>query len=355
VLGHVSSNTVVAVANPTERGDLLTLGGSFGVYLFFALSAYLLYLPFARHAFAGGRRIDLRRYASNRALRILPLYYVVLVAYLAIWRGGGTLEQWLLFATFSENFSTETLLTVNPVMWSLVVELHFYVALPLIAWIVARLARGSSGVALAIVLAVGLASFAARWATLYEDVTPNQYLRYSLPSCFMFFAPGMLLALLRLRWEQATPRWLAGPLRMPELWLLAAVALWWKVSVGVAIGYLMAPASFLMLGACVLPLRSSPVLAVLSWRPLAFVGVVSYSVYLWHVVVVHELKGRFDLTGQAELLAVAVPVVVAVSAVSYLLVERPFLRLRRRWGSTPAASESAPGVPTAAPAAHVGA
>jgi peptidoglycan/LPS O-acetylase OafA/YrhL len=53
--------------------DRALLGGGFGVYLFFALSGYLLFLPFARRDYAGGRAVDYRRYAQNRAVRILPL------------------------------------------------------------------------------------------------------------------------------------------------------------------------------------------------------------------------------------------------------------------------------------------
>src|SRR3954454_14572710 len=55
----------------------LVLSGGFGVFLFSALSGSLLSLPFARAAFGPAERIDLLRYALNRAVRILPLYYVV--------------------------------------------------------------------------------------------------------------------------------------------------------------------------------------------------------------------------------------------------------------------------------------
>src|SRR3954452_2209266 len=55
----------------------LIMGGGFGVDLFFALTGYLLFWPFARRWLADGPPVNLRRYALNRALRILPLYYVV--------------------------------------------------------------------------------------------------------------------------------------------------------------------------------------------------------------------------------------------------------------------------------------
>ena len=71
-------------------------GGGYGVYVFFALSGYLLYRPLAAAAFGGGK-VDLRRYAINRVLRILPLYYVVVVVLLVVQEGGGTPGQWLRF------------------------------------------------------------------------------------------------------------------------------------------------------------------------------------------------------------------------------------------------------------------
>ena len=334
LVGHLVGRTLWNTEEPNLIERLGT-GGSFGVYLFFALSGYLLFWPFVKQAFADGRRIDLRRYAANRVLRILPLYYVVLAAYLVVRQDGGSTEEWLKFATFSENFSSDTVLTVNPVMWSVVIEVHFYLVLPVLALLVMRVAAGSPERALVAIVALGLASFILRWFTLYHDSTPSTFLRLSLVSCFMFFAPGMALAVIRLLWERRVPRWLAGPLRAPELWLLAAVGLWWMAATGGYRGYLMAAASFLFLGACVLPLRPSALVRALDWRPLALLGVISYSVYLWHALVVLELVDWLDLSGIWGLLAVTMPAVLVVSAASYLVIERPFLRLRRRWGSPP--------------------
>lgn len=331
LVGHVFGVTH-ARQGPESFLERLVASGWFAVYVFFVLTGYLLFWPFARRAFASGPRTDLRRYALNRALRILPLYYVVLVVYMLVRADGGTLEQWVLFATFSENFSTSTILTINPVMWSLVVEVHFYAVLPLVAIGLERVARGSIGRAAVAVATFGVASFVLRWVTLYDDPTPNPHLRYSLPSCFMFFSAGMLLALLRLHWERERPR---GLLAAPAVWLGVAALLWVLVAVGERSGYLTAPASFLLVGACVLPLRPSRLVAALEWRPLALVGVASYSLYLWHVLIVRELAERFDLPTFPALFAIAAPASIAVAAASYALVERPFLRLRRRWGERP--------------------
>src|SRR5204863_9138922 len=65
-----------AYAGPVDR---LIFGGGYGVHLFFVLSGYLLFSPLLRTTFGGGGRIDLGGYARNRVLRILPLYYAVVV------------------------------------------------------------------------------------------------------------------------------------------------------------------------------------------------------------------------------------------------------------------------------------
>ena len=54
--------------------DRLVFGGGYGVYVFFALSGYLLFRPLARAAFGDGERVDLGDYGRNRVLRIVPLY-----------------------------------------------------------------------------------------------------------------------------------------------------------------------------------------------------------------------------------------------------------------------------------------
>src|SRR5919107_1849518 len=52
----------------------MIFSGGFGVFVFFALSGYLLFWPFVRALFGDGGPISMRRYALNRAVRILPLY-----------------------------------------------------------------------------------------------------------------------------------------------------------------------------------------------------------------------------------------------------------------------------------------
>ena len=84
--------------------DRVLLGGGFGVYLFFVLTGYLLYRPFAQRDFGDRRSLRMGRYAANRAIRILPLYYVVLLVYLLAAGEAGSGTLWLHYGLFLENF-----------------------------------------------------------------------------------------------------------------------------------------------------------------------------------------------------------------------------------------------------------
>jgi peptidoglycan/LPS O-acetylase OafA/YrhL len=158
--------------------------------------------------------------------------------------------------------------------------------------------------------------------------------QYSLPATFVFFVPGMLLAVLETQWESVAPRLRRG-LLTPWAWFAAGVALWLVVTWRYDLDVLLVPAAFVMVGSVVLPMRRGVVHRVLEWRPLAAVGVASYSLYLWHFPIVTHVGtaswAPHDYTG---LLVVCVPFSVAVALVSYRVVEAPFLRLRRAWAST---------------------
>jgi peptidoglycan/LPS O-acetylase OafA/YrhL len=326
-------------------GHRVLFGGGFGVYLFFVLTGYLIYWPFARRDFAAGPQIRLKRYGLNRALRILPLYYAVFAILFVVQETGTSFSEWWRFGVFAENFSHATFERVDGVAWSLVVELHFYLLLPLLAYLIARLGGRSLARAGIILAALGIGAFALRYAT-FLSVPARQsdtLLRFSLPSLFEYFAIGMGLALLRVRFEREPVR-LPGPLGNSDTWLLAAVPLWalvfwhynWELVAGAA--------SVLMLGACVLPLRAGRLVRALDWRPLAVLGVASYSLYLWHMPIVDHLAGSsWAPHSFLGLAAVAVPLSIATALVSYRVIEAPFLRLRRRWVGAPKEPTAQPG------------
>ena len=324
-----------SAAAPAGTVTTLFYGGTFGVFLFFALSGYLLFWPFARRDFGGGGAIDLRRYAVNRALRILPLYYISVAIVLIVQKDGGTLREWVVFAVFGESFSVDTIASVNGALWSLVVEVHFYLLLPLLALVLGRLAGGSPARGALLLGLLALASIALRYRTVPAEPNTELLWRFSFPTTFFFFVSGMLVALLRIVWERRRPAWLRGVLGSSSAWLLASVPIWITQFFHEDWFVLAAVASFLMVGACVLPLAPGRVVRALEWRPLAAVGIASYSLYVWHIPILQQIAGPLDAPrgpyDDLGFIAGIVPLCLLAAFVSYRFVEAPFLALRRRW------------------------
>lgn len=311
------------------------LGGGFGVTLFFALSGYLLFLPFVRATWGGAPQIGVKQYARNRALRVLPLYYVVITVFL-ITDGGTQQRLWWRYALMIEGFWSDSVARVDGPIWSLAVEVQFYALLPLFALLLRRVSRGSLTRAAGLVLGLGVAALAVRELTVHRG-SPTLAWRYSLPAWAVFFLPGLLLAMAKVRCEQRVPaQLLKGPLSRPLVWIAPSVALVLAVFASYRWDALLVPAWFLLVGACVLPLSSDRGLRWLSWRPLGVVGLTSYSLYLWHEPLVKHLRtATWGPHTFLSLLVVVVPLSLVVALVSYGVVERPFLRRRKQWHPAP--------------------
>lgn len=322
------------------RGHLV-FGARLSVWVLIVLSGYLMYLPFARRDFGGGQSIDLSQYAANRVLRVFPLYYVALIVVLVVVEGGASPRDWLFYGLFMQDFSSSTINAINPPVWTIPVEIQFYVLLPAMAWGLARLGRRSLRPPLIALALLALASMVVRTYSL--DPSPDQahlreLLRFSLPSLAYLFVVGLVVAMIKTRWAGQRPGWIRGPLARSELWLLAAVPLWLVMSWTPRLEPLTAgPACFLVLGAIVLPLESGRLLRVLDLKLLGIIGLASYSLYIWHVPLLDVLTDGGDNAIAASfgtVLLVGVPAACLFAVVSYRLVEVPGLRLRKRWGST---------------------
>lgn len=328
--------TPPAADSPLDRVVALTVQA--GPFLLFVLSGCLLFGPFARRDFVAGAPVSLRRYALNRMVRILPVYYAALAFGLVLLHGGGRPRDWLLYATFSQNFAIFPNDQVNRVMWFMAIEMQFYLVLPLLAWVIARVARGSRLRAAAVLGALGAASLALFHHAWHLAPTPDPSWRFSLPSTLFLLVAGMALTLLRVSWEQRRPAWLRGALTSSDLWVVAALGL---VALAVALGIhipatgamvLILAVSVLLIGACVLPLRPGVLIRALQWRPLAIVGVASYSLLLCHDPVLQALaSAQWTPQGWRGLLAIGLPLSLLAAFLSYALIEAPFLRLRRQW------------------------
>lgn len=114
--------------------------------MFFALSGFLLWRPHAAKARGIGQPQPTVRYWISRATRILPAYWVAVVLILLFLPGaGGGYQVWLANLGLAQVFVPLTLTEGLTQMWSLSVEVAFYVLLPLFAYLMVRLRGNSAG------------------------------------------------------------------------------------------------------------------------------------------------------------------------------------------------------------------
>ncbi len=324
--------------------DLTPLFGAgfLGVDLFFVLSGFLLGRPFL--AWAQGSRgfPDMREFWKRRALRVLPAFYIQLFILLAVaWFASGaspvSLRQVLAYLSMQFVFIDGVAPLLNGVWWSLPVEWNFYLVLPLLGWLFARI--GWRGAVLALLLAAVGYRFACHYWLLQGRM--DGLFAYpaiiQLPARIDEFAFGMLVAWFHLRPRAASPR---RDNALLLLGLLGAAAIG---VVFVPLGdifataqqpwiYLYATCAGLALALVVHAAAARAPLArwLFEGRVLAFIGTVSYSLYLWHSPIYGWAyqRGLVDWLPGPKLLSLSLallPLVLLVSWLSYRCTEHPFL------------------------------
>lgn len=303
-----------------------------GLVLFFVLSGFLLYGPWVRAARDRGRRPSTVGYAIRRVARILPAYWVAIVASVALlWshddvpgvRLPDGANLWL-FGVFGQNFNEDTLLTLNPPTWTLAVEATFYVVLPLLG--VLAVARHRLGVVAAPVLffGIGLAyNFAMSDKTGLSPTASKV-----LPAFAPYFALGMLAAVVAHR-RVLAPGVMWSLIAMGSLCVVADA--WWAADNATRGSHAQslriwrdagAAAGFALILLAVGAARTAP--RILTARPMVWIGERSYGVYLWHVPLLLFLRaqGLLPLSTVAGL-AVVLPLTLLVAAASWRWIERP--------------------------------
>ena len=315
--------------------------GFLGVDLFFGLSGFLLSLPFHRAALAQAPMPSLRTFWIRRCRRVLPAYYVQLAIIVAVMLAIGNAAAVSPLNLVSHVFLVQNLVPVreslNGVYWTMPIEWDFYAILPLLmlALMRYRTAWMLLGV-MALVAAFRLSCYGA-----YFSAPRASHFDYGwimqLPARLDEFFFGVLGAGLHVR----RPLSVAAARRC--MWVGAggiAVAVATFTHVG---NYLLPPQMPWMLlhftwigasfGALILGAASQR--SWFCWRWLAWLGLISYSLYLWHYPLL-EVAQHFDLLATGDSAAmlhtalIVTPPILLVSWLSQHFVERPFLASHQR-------------------------
>jgi peptidoglycan/LPS O-acetylase OafA/YrhL len=327
-----------------------------GVFVFFVISGFLLYRPFVAARVLGRPRPRIRRYLRRRALRLLPAYWFALTVMTAIGlthRGAFTSDWWRYYGLL-QIYWADTFPAGIQVAWSLCVEASFYAALPLWVLAAARVQRGSRPwFAIEIGGLVLLIAASGVFRGLVRDaVVPYQWAS-ALPGTATFFVLGMLLAAVTVRIEQrGRPTALERAIERHPLavWAIAVAVFFWtglqyplRYSIEAVSWYAYygnyvgsAIVSFLLVLPAVVGHESGRGLPrrLLAQPWLAWLGLISYGFFLWHLPLLLKLKTTWvaGLPAPELLILVAGGFVLAVlaGAFSYYVVELPFLRLKER-------------------------
>jgi peptidoglycan/LPS O-acetylase OafA/YrhL len=335
VLLVVGAHVQGAPLSAGGAGAITPRAGWLGVDLFFVLSGFLITtLLLEERALHGG--ISLARFYSRRALRLVPaLVFFLLVAALGDVALGIPLRDHLASLLLGLTYTTNVGVMFGHFdlslghLWSLAMEEQFYLVWPPLLIILGRrLSVRRIGIA---ALAAAVALAAARFALTPPDARSVDWAfvtRFDsiLIGCAAACAPP------RLRRLAGSP----GPFPVAVLAMAALVVLAptrEPVYRGATFAFALATAVVLLglVGDGARPHRPPVVHALLASMPFVLVGRISYALYLWHRVIEYWVADR----GVRHGLALTVAVSMAAAAVSYVLVERPFLRLKWRLARTP--------------------
>ncbi len=356
--------------------------GNFGVSTFFLISGFLLYRPYVVSHFTNRPGPRLIPFWGRRALRIYPAYWVAItvaaygIAILGIANFDIFWTDYLLLQNYRAGLSLNGL----GVEWTLVIEVSFYLALPGIAWLLRSLSR--TGASLRSKLTVQLAGLAAlyllamlvrvwRLWVLGSKAARGGYwfpidqVGQWLVGYLDWFALGMLLAV--------GSAWLVVGGRLPTLgralarypgasWLLSLTCFWVALQLNTpasiyekvtrvqdfGIAFLYGLVAFFLLFPVVFGDQSRGLIRRFLRTPvMVYLGLISYGIYLWHIIWVRQLKVWFhDGTIGGNLwiwFAIVFGLAVVTATMSYYWIERPAIRWsHRRWPSAARPASPAP-------------
>jgi len=316
-----------------------------GVPIFFVISGVLISKSYEHSD-------SLRDYLRNRCLRIFPGLWVCLVVSVAVILALGvgsfgriTAPDWLLWWTkqmsifqgFKPAFLAALSTGLNGSLWTIPIELEFYLVLPALYGIL-RLRRRLGNMRL---LAIALASLAVQLLIVSGPRSVGQARAYYLLQVTLAPYLWMFLAGVSIQRNWSTVRgWLVGRAHWWGLGylLLCVVAGWLHVRTG---GNNMSPLYLLPLAGLVVSLAMSA--PQLSDRILRHHDV-SYGLYLYHMLVINLLVGLAAPSGWASF-AAAIIVSLGLAVLSWTLIEKPYLRGKRRPLRTVSDGSSVPAAP----------
>lgn len=315
-----------------------------GVPIFFVLSGFLLYRPHARRLAGSTELMSTKTYFIRRFARLIPAWALTLLGTLLLVPSSrqASATAWLANVLQLQSLKTEWDLPGLAQLWSLSTEVAFYLALPVVAWLIARQTRGPRARWLGLAGLV-TATWAFRILVTMGALPPGFAWLRTLPGTGDWFAVGMALALLVAEPELRT-RATAVVSTIPwHLYGLAACVFWVLTTRSAGPYDLTTPTAFeasvkhlgyTVVGALVVApsvLGAQTIVSkLLASAVLQYFGRISYGIFLWHLPVMFAVRESLGLQTFAKgfwstvILTLAISSVIA--ALSWRFVEAPIQR-----------------------------
>jgi peptidoglycan/LPS O-acetylase OafA/YrhL len=323
--------------------------GGFGVTVFFFLSGYLITTLMRVEAETTGR-VRLEHFYLRRALRILPPFYIVLVGATALGeagflRGDPPPEVWPVVSQILHvsNYwlafrGWRGIATGTGVYWSLAVEEHFYLLFPAVFLLLGRLRFSGPEKATCFWMACAVVlAWRCALVLLFQTKVDRTYICSDTRVDSILF--GCALAV----WNNPALDAADSGVGVSSRWRLSLLV----ASLGVLMatfvvrsGTFRETIRYSLQGIALTPVFVASVrcphwwiFRPLNWRPMKFIGTLSYSLYLVHQAVLAAVEQHSRL-GAVARGGVALLVSLAISWTMYFLVEKPCAAVRRRLSAT---------------------
>ncbi len=334
IVQHTSERLIkhgtVEFAAPVEQDQLAFLAsrGTIGVFLFFAISGFMLSLPFAKHHLEGTKSPSLKHYFTRRFTRIEPPYLVWMTVFALVllaqgaWAVGDLLPHWLASCFYLHTLLYGDYSVINPVAWSLEIEIQFYLIAP---WLVGLFFSIKNAQQRQWILLASIFGFIALQHLLGWQHSP---FKPTLLGQLQHFLVGIWLA------DSYLARWSKSPAahwKWDLVVLPAAFVMAYTWTEEFAKSWVFALSMLLLF---VAGFRSQFFQRFLNNRWVAIIGGMCYTIYLTHLPLL-ELQMLFTkhltltnhyLPNLLLQLAIGLPVILGAAAIFYLLLEKPFMK-----------------------------
>ena len=307
--------------------EFLLSRGTVGVFLFFSISGFILGLPFAKNIINQKPTKSYRSYIIKRFRRIEPPYIFWMSIFFIVILLTGQYDfstagiHYLVSVFYLHNLVFESYSTINPVAWSLEVELQFYLMAPLLAKTIYSIKTSLSRI---LMLALTIIMYPVLESLIGLHQMPY---KATLLGSLDFFLIGFLVLEIYLNHR----KWLD---KKSTSWdiisMLSLFTMFNTYSTSIWLGLVLNCSIFLLfLGG----FKGNYTSRILSFKWISIIGGMCYTIYLIHLPLMELIGSQLILgTAQANFLMVflgysliTLPILLFISIISYVLIEKPFM------------------------------